>query len=68
MFDCIFYVILELCMMCVGVILYSCIGWLVFGVNDYKIGVIGFCFYLFEDFKMNYLFEIWGGLFWERCS
>lgn len=39
--DVIFYVMLEFCLMCVGVLVYSCIFWVVFGVFDEKIGVVG---------------------------
>lgn len=31
----------ELCLMCVGVIMYVCIVWVVYGVVDLKMGVCG---------------------------
>ena len=59
--DCTLYVTLEPCTMCAGAILHSRIGRLVFGANDSR-------FHLFEDFKMNHLLEIRGGLLREKCS
>lgn len=40
--DCILYVIFELCLMCVGLLVYSCIKWFVYGVKDVKMGFVGF--------------------------
>ena len=66
--DCTLYVTLEPCTMCAGAILHSRIGRLVFGASDYKRGAIGSRFHLFEDFKMNHLLEICGGVLREKCS
>lgn len=38
---CILYVILELCVMCVGIIVMSCILRVVYGVDDFKGGCSG---------------------------
>lgn len=35
---CDFYVMLELCFMCVSVISYVCIVWVYYGVFDFKLG------------------------------
>ena len=66
--DCTLYVTLEPCTMCAGASLHSRIGRLVFGASDYKTGAIGSRFHLFEDFKMNHLLEICGGVLREKCS
>lgn len=66
--DCSLYVTLEPCTMCAGAILHSRIGRLVFGASDYKTGAIGSRFHLFEDYKMNHLLHIRGGVMAEQCS
>lgn len=48
------YVMFELCVMCVGVMIYSCIGCVVFGVCDVKIGVVGFLMDVLYYLGMNY--------------
>lgn len=39
--ECMLYVILEFCVMCVGIIIMSCILKVVYGVIDFKGGCLG---------------------------
>jgi len=53
-----FVVIFELCLMCVGVFVLVWVGWLVFGVWDFKVGVVGSMWDVFCDWVVNYWFEV----------
>lgn len=61
------YVMFELCVMCVGVMIYSCIGCVVFGVCDVKIGVVGFLMDVLYYLGMNYWVEIMEGILVDEC-
>lgn len=68
LFDCEVFVILELCVMCVGVMLYVCVVCVVYGVFDFKMGVVGSIFDLFVEMCLNYQIVIVGSVFVQECG
>lgn len=58
----------ELCLMCVGVIMYVCIVWVVYGVVDLKMGVCGSVIDVFVNLQLNYYIEVMGGVFVDECG
>lgn len=68
LFGCEFYVMLEFCVMCFGVMMYVCLVCVVYGVVDLKIGVCGLVVNLFEQDKLNYYIELLGGVMVEECG
>lgn len=68
LFGCILYVIFELCVMCSGVIMYVCIVCVVFGVIDFKIGVVGSVINFYIEECFNYYVNIEGGVLVGECG
>lgn len=68
LFGSMLYVMLEFCVMCVMVIVYVCVVWLVYGVSDLKIGVCGSVFDFIGDVWYNYCVEVYGGVLVKEVS
>lgn len=64
--DCIFVVILELCIMCVGIIVVVRILRVVFGVFDLKVGVVSFFFDVMCDLRLLYWLKVVIGVMVEE--
>ncbi|MBF0205797.1 MAG: nucleoside deaminase [Oligoflexia bacterium] len=65
---CVIYVTLEPCPMCLGAMVQSRIGGLVFGAYDKKGGAISLGYCLHRDFRLNHRFPVMGGVEEERCA
>ncbi len=66
--DCIIYVTLEPCMMCMGAIIESHIKKIVYGCNSKKYGVVEFINQLPKKIKNNYKIEIQSGILHDECK
>lgn len=66
--DCTLYVTLEPCPMCVGAMINSRLGKLVFGAYDHKAGAIESVIHLNNDRRFNHRFEAVGGVLESECA
>ncbi len=66
--DATLYVTLEPCIMCLGAIVQSRVGRVVFGAYDKKSGVLGSVEDLSKSRSLNHQFEICGGLLEKECA
>ncbi len=65
--DCILYVTLEPCMMCVGAIVQSRLGLLVYGADDEKAGAVRSVLNLPDSPCSNHKLPVTGGILEEPC-
>lgn len=66
--DCTLYVTLEPCPMCVGAMINSRLGKLVFGAYDLKAGAIESVIHLNNDRRFNHRFDAVGGVLESECA
>src|SRR5699024_12590059 len=66
--DCILYVTLEPCLMCVGAIVESRIKRVVLGAFDPEAGCAGSLVNLLEDERFNHQAEVTSGVLEQECS
>ena len=66
--DCVLYVTLEPCMMCVGAMLHARLRRVVFGASDPKTGACGSVINLPAEEKLNHHATFEGGVLSEECS
>lgn len=62
------YVTLEPCLMCMGALVQSRVGRLVFGAKDPKAGACGSLYDLSTDLRLNHQPEVSSGLLAGQCS
>lgn len=66
--DCVLYVTLEPCIMCVGVVLQARVGRLVYGCSDPKGGAVESLYRLCEDSRLNHQPRVTRGVLEKQCS
>lgn len=66
--DCTLYVTLEPCPMCVGAMINSRLGKLVYGAYDSKAGAINSVIHLNNDRRFNHRFDAVGGVLEGDCA
>ena len=66
--NCVLYVTLEPCAMCVGALVHARVARIVYGAADPKTGACGSVFDLAASAKMNHRIEVTGGVLAEECG
>ncbi|MBT3585323.1 MAG: nucleoside deaminase [Halobacteriovoraceae bacterium] len=66
--QCTIYATLEPCPMCLGAMVHSRVGQLVFGAYDTKGGALSLNYNLHSDGKLNHRFSVIGGIRHFQCS
>lgn len=66
--ECIIYVTLEPCTMCLSALLQARIKQVVFGAYDKKSGSISLGYQLYKDPKLNHQFAVMGGVRHYECA
>ena len=66
--DCVLYVTLEPCPMCLGAMLYARISHLYFGAYDKKLGAVKSVYQLLEAPEINHRIAAQGGFFENECK
>ena len=66
--DCVLYVTLEPCAMCVGAMLHARIARLVYGAADPKTGACGSVVNLFAEPRLNHHASVTAGVMGEECA
>ena len=66
--NCVLYVTLEPCPMCVGALVHARIARIVYGAADPKTGACGSVFDLAANAKLNHRIEVTGGVLAQECG
>ncbi|MDP1573879.1 MAG: tRNA adenosine(34) deaminase TadA [Coxiellaceae bacterium] len=66
--ECVMYVTLEPCVMCVGAMIHARIKKLIFGAADPKTGAVCSAFHLLNDLKHNHQIPYEEGILKSECS
>ena len=66
--DCVLYVTLEPCPMCLGAMLYARISHLYFGAYDKKLGAVSSVYKLLEAPEINHVIHAQGGFCEQPCK
>lgn len=65
---CELYVTLEPCLMCAGAMMHARLARVIFGAFDYKTGVCGSLFNIFDNLSLNHHTQVTGGVLQPQCS
>jgi tRNA(adenine34) deaminase len=66
--DCMLYVTLEPCVMCMGAIILARIPRLVYGCRDPRVGAVGSIYDFSRDDRFNHRVEVTEGVLADECS